>query len=624
MCGILSILMLKPTDSKIFQFILDGLYQIQNRGYDSSGFCILDENSFLLRKFASTDEKSSLVKLAEEVKLLDRDTYKNAAIGISHVRWATHGKKTDINSHPHVSSCGNFALVHNGIIENFEKLKSFLIEKNYTFLSETDTEIIVNLISYFSKETQNTADAIKLAIQNLEGTFAISLLHRRENNKLYCFRRGSPLLVGIGDETIIISSEESGFCGLIDNYITLENEDLCIMSRENEKISIQTTQTYKQKEVSKSLFDLTPEPFKHWLLKEIFEQPKSILNSLNNGGRIKSDEEVKLGGLERCFETLKDVNNIILLGCGTSYFAGSFASNIFKNISNFNTVQVIDGADFEYKDVPRGVDQKTALILISQSGETKDLYRCIEIARENNLITIGVVNGVNSLIAREVTCGIYLNAGREVSVASTKSFTSQIVCLTLMAVWFAQIRGINVEKRTKIIADLKRLSNDIYIALDKTQKEIKDLAQKITNSKFDHIFVLGKGNDEAIAREAALKIKEVSYLHAEAYSASALKHGPFALLTENLPVILLNCDPKHDTKLMNCHEEIKARAAPIYFLTHQHEILNTGTIHTSAKNETFSSLLALIPLQLLAYYLAIFKKIDPDRPRNLAKVVTVE
>jgi glucosamine--fructose-6-phosphate aminotransferase (isomerizing) len=617
MCGIFGLVLLEKDN--LYKLIINGLIQLQNRGYDSAGLCILNEDNFEVYKYASTTEINSIEKLSStEFKSLD-----NVYIGFGHNRWATHGGKTDENAHPHLSNSGNFSIVHNGIIENYKELKKNLISKGFTFKSQTDTEVIVNLIELNYNKCNNVYESIKLTIENLIGTYGLIIQSVFEPNILYCVRNGSPLLVGQSEDKIIVTSEQSGFCGMISNYITLHNDDICIISRENVPlgISVNTKQNYKKKNVTVLESELNPYPFIHWTLKEIYQQPEVVLNSINKGGRIKNDYEVKLGGLERYSDSLKLVNNIILLGCGTSYFAGLYGMYYFKHLCNFNTIQVFDGAEFDEYDIPKiGV---TALILISQSGETKDLHRCIEIAKNHNLLTIGIVNVVDSLIAREVDCGIYCNAGKEVGVASTKAFTSQVVCLSMAAIWFAELHNINRQKRAKMICDLHNLSNDIQKTLDECSINIPEIAN---NFKSNNMFILGKGTDEFIAKEGALKVKEISYIHSEGYSSSSLKHGPFALLDENFPVMILNLDQKHSSKTMNCYQEVSSRNSPIIFITNDVNIFdrNTDECIIIPQNKSYASLLGIIPIQLFAYNLSISKGINPDKPKNLAKVVTVE
>ena len=615
MCGIFGLVILE--NDNIYQLIINGLIQLQNRGYDSAGLCVMNENKFDIYKYASTNEMNAIEKLTStQFKTLD-----NSYIGFGHNRWATHGGKTDENAHPHLSNSGNFAIVHNGIIENYKELKKVLLSEGFIFKSQTDTEVIVNLIEFNYNKYNNTYEAIKKTIENLTGTYGLIIQSTFEPNILYCVRNGSPLLVGQNEDKIIVTSEQSGFCGMMSNYITLHNDDICIISRENSNLSIKTKQNYKKKNVTIFDSELTPHPYYHWTLKEIYQQPEVILNTINKGGRIKNETEVKLGGLEQHIELLKMVNNIILLGCGTSYFAGLYGMYYFKHLCNFNTIQVFDGAEFDEYDIPK--IGTTALILISQSGETKDLHRCIQIAKNHNLTTIGIVNIVDSLIAREVDCGIYCNAGKEVGVASTKAFTSQVVCLSMAAIWFSSLHQVNKQKRAKMICDLHNLSNDIQMTLDECSSKIADIA---SNFKADNMFILGKGSDEFIAKEGALKIKEISYIHSEGYSSSSLKHGPFALLHENFPVIILNLDQNHSTKTMNCYQEVSSRNAPVIFITNDNSICNDHICEyiLVPENKSYASLLGIIPIQLFAYYLSINRGINPDKPKNLAKVVTVE
>jgi glucosamine--fructose-6-phosphate aminotransferase (isomerizing) len=634
MCGIFGILSMSQ-NLDIYHIIINGLIQLQNRGYDSSGISILKNNDFITHKYASTNEITSIdkllsLKLNDPLNDMEIVDSVNTLIGIGHNRWATHGGKTDINAHPHISNNKEIILVHNGIIENYMELKKFLIQKGFIFYSQTDTEIIVNLISYYLNHVDsgvhNMISAIKKTINDLQGTYGIIIMNKNEKHKLYCVRNGSPLLVGSNGESVIITSEQSGFCNLVNTYITLNNDDICVIERKldddiNNNITINTSNTYIEKKVNLISYELNPAPYKHWTIKEIFEQPDTIFNSINRGGRIKDNKNVKLGGLEQNIHNLIDVDNLILLGCGTSYHAGLYGMVYLKSLCNFNVVQVFDGADFNFGDIPK--IGKSAIVLISQSGETKDLHRCIDIAKENNIITIGIINVVDSLIAREVDCGIYCNAGREIGVASTKAYTSQVICLSMMAIWFAQIKNINEYKRKNMIKDLQNLSNDFKNTLENVHDKIKTLSLEYL--QYSNLFILGKGSDESIAREGSLKIKEISYIHSEAYSASSLKHGPFALLDERFPVIILNCNEEHNAKIMNCYEEVKSRNSPILFITNNLNIGNNINKYISvSKNSSYSSLLGLIPLQLFAYYLSVNKGINPDIPKNLAKVVTVE
>ena len=619
MCGIFGIV-LNNNNENIYNLILNGLTQLQNRGYDSAGVCIIKNNKFEVNKCASTNKINALDKLMnmKHIKELKEDIY----IGIGHNRWATHGVKNDTNAHPHLSCDSNFVIVHNGIIENYNEIKQKLIKEGFFFNSQTDTEVIVNLLQYnYNKKGNDMTNIIKQTIEELRGTYGLLIQSLYEPNKLYCVRNGSPLLIGQNEEEVIVTSEQSGFCNKMSNYITLHNDDICVITKTENNIVINTSHNYIKKNVTLVDSNLTPHPYKHWTIKEINDQPEVILNSINKGGRIKNASEVKLGGLEQHIDSLKIIDNIIILGCGTSYFAGLYGMYFFKQLCQFNTVQVFDGAEFNEQDIP--LIGNTAFILVSQSGETKDLHRCIEISKNNNITTIGIVNVVDSLIAREVDCGIYCNAGKEVGVASTKAFTSQVVCLSMAAIWFSTLQNINEKKRVRMVSDLHNLSSDIKLTLELCRENIKEYITKINKS---NMFLLGKGSDEFIAKEGALKIKEISYIHSEGYSSSSLKHGPFALLDENFPVIILNMDQTHRAKTLNCYQEVSSRNAPVLLITN--DILISSDVSCDIiyvpENKSYGSLLGIIPIQLLAYHLSINKGINPDKPKNLAKVVTVE
>jgi len=648
MCGIIGILKNDTTTpKKLLNHIINGLTRLQNRGYDSCGIGLIADVP-IVYKYASTNTDNSLDLLTEKLATLSEKTINNKNhIALGHNRWATHGPKTDENAHPHVSYDNKFMVVHNGIIENYEQLKESLhkTKPSIIYKSQTDTEAIAHLLSYYY-ETQSTniIECIKSTIDILRGTYGLVIVNCDTPTTMYCVRNGSPLLVGKTEDLCIVTSEQSGFNNKVNTYITLENDDICTISLDNhlQSPSITTKNSYKEKNISTELTpQLSPHPYAHWTIKEIYEQPHAIQNSINMGGRIKSESEVKLGGLDEMCDLLKlkNIRHIILLGCGSSYNAALYGAHFFKLLCNFETVQVFDGAELSILDLPKTSNKAVAVgyILISQSGETKDLYRCIELLKEYNqsqtthIVTIGVVNVVDSLIAREVNCGVYCNSGQEIGVASTKSFTSQVVCLSLIALWFAQQQNINEKLRTEVITSLQNLSNDYSTTLNEISNSVKTIATMLLNksNNISNMFILGKGTDQCIADESSLKIKEISYIHTEGYSASSLKHGPFALLDENFPVILLNCQQEHRAKIKNCYEEIKSRGAPII----QIHNIETPTSPTSPcleqtikvpNNKYYSSLLALIPLQLLSYYLSVNKNLNPDKPKNLAKVVTVE
>jgi glucosamine--fructose-6-phosphate aminotransferase (isomerizing) len=640
MCGIIAYL-----GKNCHENLLDGLKQLQNRGYDSAGICT-NNGCFELYKYASDTHTNAIEKIQGIIQIKDiKELSKTNLAGIAHTRWATHGPKTDNNSHPHISMYGIFSIVHNGIIENYKKIKDMLVSKGYIFLSLTDSEVITNLLEYEYMQNKlemgGEAAPIKAVIQKtisqLEGTWGIAILCIDYPNTIFCTRHGSPLLVSVNDNFAMVVSEQTGFCGKVENYHVLKNNNLCIIDYLVDggiRMELETGEEIEYKKISclgGSAAALTPYPYQHWTIKEIFEQDESSLRAISLGGRIIKNERVKLGGLDENKKTLKKITNIIILGCGTSHYAGMLGAHYFKDICQFDYVQNIDAAEFTEADIPRSGN--TALILLSQSGETKDLYNCLEIGKKRNLFMIGVINVVDSMIAREVNCGCYLNAGREVAVASTKSFTSQVILLSMIAIWFAQLANINIEKRRKYINDLRQLNTDIKTTINTSNLRIQDIIGGASGALFDHstksCFVLGKGKAEAIAMEGSLKIKELSRIHAEGYSTSSLKHGPFALLDENFPVIMIAPNNSEFVKCENAYQEIVSRHAKVLFITDKNDFTGskehgmTKTIPIP-ENNTYFELLSVIPLQFLAYYLCLKTGANPDMPKNLAKVVTVE
>jgi glucosamine--fructose-6-phosphate aminotransferase (isomerizing) len=633
MCGIIGYI----GCSSCFKYIYNGLQKLQNRGYDSAGVCTLNnENKLIVHKHISGE-----VEKAVELLKNYEDDHSQGTIGLGHTRWLTHGSKTIENAHPHQDYKNRISLVHNGIIENFDILKKELeTVHNIPFKSETDSEVIVNLISMYYDKLGNFEDALVASLKRLKGTWALGIICIDKPNNLYCARHGSPLLVGYGltkssrgtktdekpekqSDFMMIASEQNGFIQYVDRYITLNDNDLIILKRSDTGIiDFENKHTYDVKSISTTDIVETPAPYDHWTLFEIHEQTKSSTRAINYGGRILGDDQVKLGGLDNHKKLLCDINHLVLLGCGTSYFAGLHGVNFFKEICDFDTVSIIDGGEFKESDIPkRGT---SVLILLSQSGETKDLHRCIGIAKAKNIFMIGVINVVDSYIAREVNCGCYLNAGRELGVASTKSFTSQIIVLALISIWFAQIKNINTEKRKEYIKCLMRLPEDIKEALVGTESLAKELGKYLKPTK--SLFILGKGWSESIAKEASLKIKELGYVHAEGYSSVALKHGPFSLLQEDTPVIFINPDDDDHYRVKSSMIEVSSRNTPVIVITDAKDFIADDKIRfkiTVPKNNIFKGVLHVIPLQFVAYYLSLYKGNNPDYPRNLAKCITV-
>jgi len=621
MCGIIGYL----GNTECNESILNGLRLLMNRGYDSIGISTIINGELSTLKYANDGINELSIDSLEQQ--LSRDT-NTSNIGIGHTRWATHGSKTVINAHPHADNKHRISLVHNGIIENYAELKRDLLNEGYTFLSQTDTEVISVMIGKYLDDGKYMITAIENTINRLSGTWALVVLNKDIPNKIWITRNGSPLLLGIEDEYVIIASEQIAFGNKIKNYIVLDNHDIFEIERQDSgKITYsRDIRNYILKtKVEQGIIETYPSGYDYWMIKEIYEQPEAVNRATNNGGRIKDDNSVKLGGLDTHISDLYLVEHLILLGCGTSYNAGLWSIPFFKNMELFQTVNIYDGAEFTTKDII--TIGKTGVIFLSQSGETKDLHRCLSILNEKpNIITIGVINVVDSMIARETDCGVYLNTGREVAVASTKSFTNQCVVLGMIIIWFSQIKTIFKEKRNHMITDLMNLSFQIREILhqDLIQFAIYHFTEKW--HKTHSMFLLGKGCCEAIAREGALKIKEVAYIHAEGYSSSALKHGPFALIEEGLPIIIIDIGNEYREKNKNAMEEVKSRGADIWLLTDDKTIKSNENVYVTniIENNTFGALHAGIVIQYFSYKMALKRGYNPDYPRNLAKVVTVE
>ena len=603
MCGIIGVIC---QDNDALRSAHLALHQLQNRGYDSVGILSINSESNVTIEKHITDDEMALQKLAVPV---------GSKIALGHTRWATHGPKTVNNAHPHLDSSSTIAVIHNGIIENFQQLKNELLREGVHFASETDSEVIANVIfKNFTKLNGDMIAAIEQTTLELEGTWGLVVVCLKDPHNLYCTRKGSPLLVGKSERAAYVTSEQSGFCGKVVSYIALDDGEMCILSMDEEKVMIRTVSKsfdlYDQLHMSIQPNALQLVGYSHWMEKEIFEQEESCFRALGLGGRISSDR-VCLGGLANC-NRLANIDNLVLLSCGTSRHAAMFSRFFFLSLCCFTSVQSIDASDFSSSELPkRG---KTVAILISQSGETRDLQKIIPSLRNLDIPMIGVVNVVGSQIARDVDCGVYCNAGREVSVASTKSFTSQVVCLVLISAWFSQKQDHCASERKRVIASLRELPRDIGKVL-KLWDSVEKAALLLKDSP--NCFVLGRGIQFPIALEGALKIKEIARIHAEGVPCSSLKHGPFGLLSEEFPIILSNVND--DPLVEICRQEIMARHSPTILISHRFpaEIV-------VPKNECFAPLLVAVVYQMLAYRLSVLRQLDPDFPKNLAKVVTTD
>jgi glucosamine--fructose-6-phosphate aminotransferase (isomerizing) len=507
------------------------------------------------------------------------------------------------------------ALVHNGVIENCDELREELMKKGVTFRSETDTEVIVQLIGIHLDEGLSFLEAVTKAQSRLEGTWGLVIISTEIPDQIIAAKKGSPLLIGIGKDRMFVASEAAAFGQHTKEFIALEDGEVAVVKRDGHSLDVRRIELAPKEKIL-----LTPHPFPHWTIKEIMEQPEAISRALNYGGRFQDESKVKLGGLEENKETLGSIEHLVIAACGTSWHAGLMAAQIMRHLGSFTTVQVVDAAEVTRETFPK---KGVAILLISQSGETKDVHRAMLVAQDLGIPNFSVVNGVGSLIARTTHCGVYCNAGRENAVASTKAFTSQVTVLCLIAIWFAQQTGSEESKRKNLIDCMHRLPTNIGMTL-KVRDTCQAMAKKLMNAQ--HMFVLGKGLGEPVAREGALKIKEITYIHAEGFPGGALKHGPFALIEKGTPVILIILDDQHHKLMKTAAAEVKSRGAYTIVISNRpktvHEVADE--VIAIPSNGLLTALLAAIPLQLLAYELAIARDIDPDKPRNLAKTITVD
>lgn len=596
-------------DGNAVDYLMEGLRVLENRGYDSAGISTISQDKQLeTTKFAG----NAIAKLGDVVPMKHKDHH----IGIAHTRWATHGAKTDENAHPHTDMNNRISLAHNGVIENSEELRAELMKRGVRFSSETDTEVIAQLIGLYVREGMETVEAVKKAEKQLQGTWGLVILDKEQPDQIIAAKNGSPILVGIGKGRMFLASEPSAFAQYTNQYIALKDGEVAVIHPRDFTVDDARVETSVSETVETS-----PSPYPHWTIREIFEQPLAISKSLNNGGRLHLDS-AKLGGLEENKEEMLSIQNLLISACGTSYFASLYGAKIMQSIGAFNTVGVEDASEVYRDTFPAS---HAGLLVLSQSGETKDVHKVLNLADELGIRSFSVVNVVRSLIARTTGCGVYLNAGREVGVAATKSFTCQVTVLVLIALWFSANRPHAVkhhQRRRHLVDSLHRLPTTVGMTLHRVREDCRHAAEVLLHAP--RCFILGKGLAEPIAKEGALKIKEITYLHTEGYAAGALKHGPFSLIEPSLPIILIILEDGNRGLMETTLQQVVAREAHTIVITDIADFpLPCQQVIYIPSNGALTALLAVIPLQLIAYELALLKNINPDRPRNLAKTVTV-
>jgi len=610
MCGIIGYI----GNKQALPILIDGLKRLEYRGYDSSGVSVLGKRTFC-------------VKLAGRIADLENRIQGKSIrgnLGIGHSRWSTHGAPTNKNAHPHWDCKKEIFVVHNGIIENYKVLKEKLEKEGHKFNSETDTETIVHLVEKFFRG--NLEEAVRKALKLVKGTYGIAVISKNEPNKIVVARNSSPLLVGIGKDEYIVASDASAVVGHTKNVVYLNDEEIGVITPEDFHILTLAKQPVKKdiQELDWDVEEAEKGGFPHFMLKEILEQPEAIENAIR-GRLIKKEGLAKLGGLEDVEKKLRKIKKIIIIACGTSYYAGLIGEYMLEEYAGIPT-EVEYASEFRYRkpilDPPAG---GTAVIAISQSGETADTLAAIREVKRKGVLTLGIVNVVGSTIARETDAGVYNHAGPEIGVASTKVFVSQLSILALFTLFLGRQRQMSLVMGKRISEELSQIPVLAKKVLAK-DNEIKKLAKKY--HKFSNLLYIGRKYNYPIALEGALKIKEISYVHAEGYSSGEMKHGPIALIDENFPTIAIAPSDSVYEKMISNIEEIKARNGPIIALATQRnkkiEKLVDDVIYIPKTLEMLTPILSVIPLQLLAYHVGVLKGCDVDKPRNLAKSVTVE
>jgi len=612
MCGIVGYIGNKDA----YQIVINGLKRLEYRGYDSSGIALVNSN------------KSNIYKCKGKVSDLEAFVQKkdiSGNIGIGHTRWATHGEPNDKNAHPHESMNGKFIIIHNGIIENYSNLKKRLQNRGYVFKSDTDTEVLVNLIEYIYIKAQVSAEiAVRLALTKVTGAYGIVVICKDESNKLIAARKGSPLVIGVGKGEYFLASDATPIIEHTDSVIYMNDDDIAVISKKELSIKNINNDPLKP-EIHKLTFKLgaiDKDGFEHFMLKEIYEQSNSITDTFR-GRMTHNPTEVHLGGLFNVLPVLEKCRRIIIIGCGTSWHAGLVGEYLFEEFARI-PVEVEYASEFRYRNPI--IYKDDVILAISQSGETADTLAAIKLAKDAGATVLGICNVVGSSIPRETHGGVYTHAGPEIGVASTKAFTAQVTVLTMMALLLGKKRGtIQQSDYLMMINELFQIPKKIEAILKKNE-ELKLIA-KLYKDASNFLF-LGRGYLFPVALEGALKLKEISYIHAEGYPAAEMKHGPIALIDENMPVVFIATKDKSYEKIVSNIQEVKARKGKIIAIVSDGDTtikaLADHSIEIPHTTDALAPLISVIPLQILAYHIAVLRGCDVDQPRNLAKSVTVE
>lgn len=620
MCGIVGYIGKKEA----LPVLIKGLERLEYRGYDSAGIALMGRSHFsVYKKKGKVAELSKFIKNKNDNEVL-------GGVGIAHTRWATHGVPSDRNAHPHVSNSGEIVIVHNGIVENYLSIKEILTKKGYKFKSDTDTEILANLIEDVKKNAKvDIEEAVRLALAQVTGAYAILVLSKYEPETMIIAKVGSPAVIGIGKNEFFIASDATPIVEHTKKVVYLEDGEIAVI-KENKKHKLSLLIKTIQNQINKNPYihtlktrikELEKGGFRHFMLKEIFDQPEALRNTMR--GRIISEKgNVKFGGLEKFEKELKNLQHITITGMGTARFTGLIGEYAIEEIAGIST-KVEYGSEFTYRSIAKS--SNTAVIAISQSGETADTLNAVKKAKNEGKFTLGIVNVIGSSIARIVDAGIYNHVGAESAVASTKASTSQVLLLIMLAVYLGRMRDLSKAKGQEILNEIEKLPNLVEIILKNT-KNIEKLAKKYKG--YENFFFLGRKYNTGTAMEGALKLKECSYIHAEGCNSAELKHGPISLIDKNFPSLVIAPTDSMYEKTKSSIQEIKARGGKVIALTTEGnkelEKIADDVIYIPETLEVLTPILAFIPMQLLAYYISVERGNDVDKPRNLAKSVTVE
>ncbi len=610
MCGIVGYI----GNKNCVPILIEGLKRLEYRGYDSAGIGIIE------------DHHSKVIKSKGKVSFLEKKIENNdlkATLGIGHTRWATHGEPNEINAHPHCNKDCTLLLIHNGIIENYAVLKKDLIKKGYKFVSKTDSEVIVQLIDSYFKKGFNLFKSVRYALNEIEGTYGIAVLSTKEPDKIVVAKKGSPLVIGIGKDENFIASDVNALISGTSNVVYLDDNEMAIVYKDHfEAKTISDESIHKDiHKITVELDEITKNGYPHFMLKEIMEQSESVYNSMR--GRLLFDEGIsKLGGLEGFEERILNSNRILISACGTSWHASLVGKYMLEQFAGI-PVDVEYASEFRYRNPV--ISAEDTVIFISQSGETADTLAALKEAKRKRALVLGICNVVGSSIARESDAGVYIHAGPEIGVASTKAFTSQLVVLSLITLFLARRKNMSLQDGQNIIKEIELIPSKITQILKLTDK-IETIAEKFKHVK--NFLYLGRGYNFPAALEGALKLKEISYIHAEGYPAAEMKHGPIALIDENMPTVFIAPLDSVYEKVLSNIEEVKARKGVIIAIANENDkkidSLVDYTIKIPDTIRMLMPILTTIPMQLLAYHIAVKKGLDVDQPRNLAKSVTVE